>query len=281
MQVRALSAPQHESVLQSSLVALIEAVGTSPFESDLFRLVRRSLRCAHFSVFSWSEASPPSVVIAASGDNKKIARRVGESYVARSWKDDPINQICLPPSQMKGGIAIRVCESELAAAPHRRECYSDPDWHRSGAKLIDRYSIVRKQGRVTIRMNFYRDCQQGLFENGDLNAIGASANLFFALMAKHTLLIGASKTDQQFQTLSDQIRELAPSLSWREIEVCAGIAAGMTSEAIGLNLGISINTVLTYRKRAYGRLGISSQNELFRMLYQKTKQAGQTYAFRQ
>jgi len=33
-----------------------------------------------------------------------------------------------------------------------------------------------------------------------------------------------------------------------------------------LSLGLSINTVLTYRKRAYSRLGISTQNELVRLL---------------
>lgn len=35
---------------------------------------------------------------------------------------------------------------------------------------------------------------------------------------------------------------------------------------IALELGAGINIVLTYRKRAYARLGISSQNELMRIL---------------
>jgi DNA-binding CsgD family transcriptional regulator len=42
--------------------------------------------------------------------------------------------------------------------------------------------------------------------------------------------------------------------------------SGMTPEAIALHLGISVNTVLTYRKRAYGRLKISCQNELLRLI---------------
>ncbi|MES2529897.1 MAG: LuxR C-terminal-related transcriptional regulator [Pseudomonadota bacterium] len=41
---------------------------------------------------------------------------------------------------------------------------------------------------------------------------------------------------------------------------------GVTSEGIGIDLGISRNTVLTYRKRAYARLNISSQNQLFRLI---------------
>jgi DNA-binding CsgD family transcriptional regulator len=40
----------------------------------------------------------------------------------------------------------------------------------------------------------------------------------------------------------------------------------MSSEGIGLDMGISINTVRTYRKRAYARLGICSQNELMRLV---------------
>ena len=30
-------------------------------------------------------------------------------------------------------------------------------------------------------------------------------------------------------------------------------------------LGITVNTVLTYRKRAYAKLGVGSQNEIFRL----------------
>ena len=61
--------------------------------------------------------------------------------------------------------------------------------------------------------------------------------------------------------------KVAPQLSPREIEVCVRIMLGITSEGIGIDLGISRNTVLTYRKRAYARLNISSQNQLFRLLF--------------
>ena len=55
---------------------------------------------------------------------------------------------------------------------------------------------------------------------------------------------------------------LAPALTQRERQVCALSALGLTSEGISLKLDIGINTVLTYRKRAYRRLAISSLNEL-------------------
>ncbi|PVX85882.1 helix-turn-helix domain-containing protein [Paraburkholderia unamae] len=57
------------------------------------------------------------------------------------------------------------------------------------------------------------------------------------------------------------------SLTTRERTVCVGILTGYTSEGIALNLGISINSVLTYRKRVYEKLGITSQNELFMLTF--------------
>jgi DNA-binding CsgD family transcriptional regulator len=41
------------------------------------------------------------------------------------------------------------------------------------------------------------------------------------------------------------------------------VLAGMTSEGIALDLGIALSSVLTYRKRGYARLGVTSQAELF------------------
>jgi DNA-binding CsgD family transcriptional regulator len=38
---------------------------------------------------------------------------------------------------------------------------------------------------------------------------------------------------------------------------------GLTSDAIAWRLDISLNTVKTYRKRAYAKLGINSKTALF------------------
>ena len=52
-------------------------------------------------------------------------------------------------------------------------------------------------------------------------------------------------------------------LTSREREVCERIVLGYTSIGIGLDLDIAFSSVLTYRKRAYAKLGIGTQNELF------------------
>ncbi|OWY08896.1 hypothetical protein B6V74_09505 [Thioclava sp. F42-5] len=51
-------------------------------------------------------------------------------------------------------------------------------------------------------------------------------------------------------------------LSYRKL-VCLGILSGRKSEGIAPELGIPHSSVITYRKRAYGKLGISSPTGLF------------------
>jgi DNA-binding CsgD family transcriptional regulator len=76
----------------------------------------------------------------------------------------------------------------------------------------------------------------------------------------------APATAEDFE---ERLLAIAPDLTTREREVCALIALGVSSEGIGLRLGISLNTVRTYRKRAYTRLRISSHNELLRLACQR------------
>jgi DNA-binding NarL/FixJ family response regulator len=64
-------------------------------------------------------------------------------------------------------------------------------------------------------------------------------------------------------TLSDVEPSLAAcNLPRRQVEVCARILLGFTKEAISSDLGISVETVQTYRKRAYLRLHVTSEQEL-------------------
>lgn len=52
-------------------------------------------------------------------------------------------------------------------------------------------------------------------------------------------------------------------LSEREAEVCMGILDGRKAEIIAGDMGVTVSTVATYRRRAYEKLGISSRGALF------------------
>ena len=52
-------------------------------------------------------------------------------------------------------------------------------------------------------------------------------------------------------------------LSERERQVCIGMLAGKKAEMIADEIGIGPSSVVTYRQRAYQKLGISSRGQLF------------------
>lgn len=52
-------------------------------------------------------------------------------------------------------------------------------------------------------------------------------------------------------------------LSEREKAVCVGILSGQKAEVIAADLGVAPSSVVTYRKRAYAKLGITSRAGLF------------------
>jgi DNA-binding CsgD family transcriptional regulator len=68
--------------------------------------------------------------------------------------------------------------------------------------------------------------------------------------------------------------ESTPMLSSREAAVCARIVTGYSNEAIALDLDLSFHSVRTYRRRAYAKLQVTSQNELFALILNNGKKTG-------
>lgn len=92
-------------------------------------------------------------------------------------------------------------------------------------------------------------------------------------MLKHVDIASRFRSDKSEQEIFEEVLETCyPELTKRESAVCGLIAIGMSSEAIALTLGSGINTVLTFRRRAYSRLHISTQNELLHILYRACAQ---------
>jgi DNA-binding CsgD family transcriptional regulator len=82
----------------------------------------------------------------------------------------------------------------------------------------------------------------------------------------HDLRHEALPPDLALQLFRRRLAALQRGMTQRELDVCARTLIGLTAEGIAIDLNIKKTSVLTYRKRAYARLGISSQTQLFRLL---------------
>ena len=66
--------------------------------------------------------------------------------------------------------------------------------------------------------------------------------------------------------LEERFAARCPALTPRERQVCARAALGMSVEATALDLAIAKTSVVTFRQRAYRRLGVTSPFELCRLV---------------
>jgi LuxR family transcriptional regulator, activator of tox operons len=238
---------------------LIANVGLPDFETSFFEMANEATACEHLTAFGSSGRSPARLVFAFNCGAKPVARTIADKYLKHYWDHDPANLICSGNETERPDLAVRVYSDDIDHEGYRSDCYSS-------AHLIDRLSIIRRRKGETIRLNLYRNAQRGRFSAGEIASVLDNADLVFALLTKHDAERPVIAETDRLRTAGLRLTQLAPRLTAREREVCLGIIEGRSSEAMALALGISINTVLTYRKRAYARLGISSHNELMRLV---------------
>lgn len=246
---------------------LVTTFGTPRFEQHLFQVLEDSLRCEHVTAFAVDRSGPPRLIFAANRGGAPIARSAGHRYLQHHWHADPTNQLLTEQCDLLRGVIASLSPEEMTRLEYRRACYAAGDWERGGANLIHKITLLKRQDQALVKVSFYRHRDAGLFDACDVRKIAESADLLVAFLARHNPIGtsgGVSALRERFERC---LCESGHGLTRREAQVCAAIAVGMTSEAIALTLDISINTVLTFRKRAYARLAISSQNELLRIIY--------------
>jgi len=244
--------------LRAHITRLIAVVGTPRFESEFFDIAHSAMNCHHVTAFVANETthSRPRVVLAANAGNEPVARPLADKYISQYWDLDPANRT-VPLCQKGDSLALRIApDVDINDELYRRDCYTS-------TQLVERVTLLQRRGDDVYRLNFYAG-PRGRFASAVVDHLMASGDLLMSLVVKNDAITAreASLPD----TLASRLGLVAPTMPQREAEVCTAIMLGMTSEAIALKLGISVNTVLTYRKRAYNRLNISCQNELMRLI---------------
>ncbi|MBU6445366.1 MAG: hypothetical protein KGR48_15805 [Alphaproteobacteria bacterium] len=242
---------------QAEMPGLIEALGRPDFPQRLFRAARKFTDCHQMTSFSFSSACSPRLLFAENIGDESISRHIAKRYIADYWRYDPVNSVAADAAGDESCRTMLIGADDIAHQSYREHCYA-------AVKLDNRMTIIRTAGDNVIRVNFYRRRGNNAFNSG-LEAIAAAGDTLIALLMRHDAWAATALGGNDFEYL-ERLRYACPSLPKRELEVCALIMRGFSSEAIALKLGIALNTVLTFRRRAYAHLRISSQNELLRLV---------------
>jgi DNA-binding CsgD family transcriptional regulator len=129
--------------------------------------------------------------------------------------------------------------------------------------VCDRLSLLLQPAdQIWLSINLYRDSMHANFQQQEIALVEAMAPLIGHAAKHHYALHGQSQLGIP-QLMLARLRTLCPSLAKRELDVVRGVLEGYTSAEIADILGIKPASVITYQKRAYQRLGVSSQRQLF------------------
>jgi LuxR family transcriptional regulator, activator of tox operons len=237
---------------------LIDSIGTDRFARTLFAAAHEMTRTHHLSAFFFAGRSRPRTLLAENSGQNAVSRRIAQLYAERYWHYDLANDVTSKPNPgLSTTWCVRTSASEIAQDDYKSQCYTS-------AGLAKRICVSQCDDDREIRLNFYSPCSRSFLES-EINSIVGWSDIFLTMLAKHDSI---ARTEEQSvsEGYAERLRRLRAGLPPREVDICDGILRGITSEGIALRLNVSINTVRTYRKRAYARLGISSQNELMRLV---------------
>lgn len=259
---------------------LVSKVGSAAFGPEYFRLFDQMLSIEHCTVFAFRNGAPPSALVTeCTSADDGCARRLADEYVTGAFVNDP-------------NIRREVGQSSPLIYTLRARDVRDPDYRSrfyDEPALSHELVLLGNLDGTLFYSSFYRSGADRDFGQGDLDAVQFLSYFAMSALKRHVELRTAPPGrdagqppdwEARFESRRDAFHHLRAillaepkKLSPREADVCVSIVLGYSTPAIGLNLGISPHTVATHRKRAYSKLGISSQNELFWKYFRK-KPAG-------
>jgi DNA-binding CsgD family transcriptional regulator len=137
-------------------------------------------------------------------------------------------------------------------------------WWFEKPRVVERISIHRMIGSRCVVASAYRIEPSGPFSPLELERLADIAPVLMALVAKHASLTKGEARSRYWPRPDELARNLAArlGLSGREAEICAHLLLFRSQTRISEATGLSINTVATYRKRAYEKLNIGSRRQL-------------------
>lgn len=176
------------------------------------------------------------------------------AYLKSYLRLDPVSDAYGAAPRVSDVALQRVRPQHIASPGFRRRVFDE-------AGIVERVSIIQRGPEAWRVMNVARHASEGVFTDSQINAlIGVACLALPMLPLNRNRQPGAAQLS--VAQLEDRFANRFAELTLRERQVCARAAMGMSVEATALDLDIAKTSVLTYRRRAYQRLGVTSPFEL-------------------
>jgi len=219
------------------LDACLETLGGDTFAPDFADLVE-TFGIDQIMVFSIEEERA-RCLLSLNFSNAAMAGKLAGAYLDGWYLQDPLLPELLA-AQPNDVSVRRLDQVEAGMSPDYRKIFFEAPGMRA------KTTALATGNRLRLFVSLYQTREGAVPVDTDL-----------ARLAGRLALLHFERVEE-----TDVPPPLA-ALSEREQAVCLGILSGRKAEAIAGDLGVAASTVVTYRKRAYAKLGITSRASLF------------------
>ena len=239
--------------------AAVDALGSQAMEEVLFRSIGAIAPIDEMFAFERPSLEAPPRTVLSAGAQARAAHRA-LLYSDRFHALDPLNGAFARVGSAAATLVIRVQATDIADPIYRRACYSEPEF-------VEKLSIARRRASGWMVLSLFRRRRTGRFRETELRQLVDLGRLLLPMITRHDAMRRrGEERPLDVGVLEERLSGLCFGMTDRERAVCARTVSGMTAEAIGFDLGIKPTSVLTYRRRAYRRLNITSAFQLLGLL---------------
>lgn len=252
--------PALEQNTLAALAVLMNDVGDITFPETLLKVLRQLAGTDFCSAFQ-AEEDGSLTYLFAGGYHSQIpgfAERASLDYARRYWQRDRVTRQMLNGGSGSGKVqVIRQAWNGIRDPEYRRDCYER-------AHVLERLTIYHSE-EPRIFTSLYRTRDSGPFPLSAVERMEAVAPLLMAMVVKHVRLqsrpLNVALHPPQ-QEIAGRLLQAGYALSGREAEVSAGLLLGRTHREISEKVGLALSSIVTYRQRAYRKLGVNDRRGL-------------------
>jgi len=225
---------------------ILEQLGTTGFYDGLLDWLQQEFGTEQCMLFYCPDGQQVSTLIYKDYAREASGKRLAEAYVSeRHYLQDPNFQLLKTIAAGEVQTIRFNSVSDNMGLHYRKAFFETPGF-------TDKISVIRGTEQGNYYLNLYRRDPgfDSRFDDARFNHHVCS--LISVLVSKHFELNGNLRQEGPLAFLSE-----------REQQVCRRVLQGKKNEAIAAELEVAVSSVITYRKRAYEKLGISSRAQLF------------------
>jgi DNA-binding CsgD family transcriptional regulator len=253
--------PEARMVLRTDTFAgAVSALGTPEYGRACFRVFEQSFDVDHWALFRYQVSQPVKCIATASRTFEAVAEKNVGLFLSRCYRVDP-SLIAFREQHTERPCLIKMGIADIDDVQYRH-CFEVTD-------VRERLSFFAADRNNLLQLCIYRTGSYRTFSGAEMNLFATLARLVIATALKHEEVWESAATAHgrlDLDSLERRLGDLAMGLSEREKQVCARAVAGRTIEETAADLGIRKTSVITYRQRAYQKLGISKQSDLLALV---------------